>query len=218
MFLTSTLVAGAAMLLSCIQVEMYCRSEVRLAEANQFELIQVMIETDERSRCFWIKNQYLQNRQGSESNTKSLYLQFTTQPKTFAELCWTVFWNLLNSRTLSKVSWLSTPNTCLTVLGFGSLFTIQLLLSARNLTHSWGHIGNMQQVAKCVHPNIVLIFKNTAFLYLPGMDSTNMKYIRYPATYSIPTVYNCVNKMPFLPKVSSVSVTYQLSHTKTRSY
>jgi len=28
-----------------------------------------MIETDEGNRCFWIENQYLQNRQSSESNT-----------------------------------------------------------------------------------------------------------------------------------------------------
>jgi len=31
-----------------------------------------MVETDEGSKCFWIENQYLQNRQSSESNTSHI--------------------------------------------------------------------------------------------------------------------------------------------------
>jgi len=42
-------------------------------------------------------------------------------------------------------------------------------------------------MAKCVHSNTAVITK--ALLYLPGMDSTNMKWVR-PAVYSILSMYN----------------------------
>jgi len=83
------------------------------------------------------------------------------------------------ARTLSEVSWLSILSICFTVLRFGVPFIFQLLLSHRNLTSSRRNIGYMQHGLVCGKMcsilNIILKIKNRDFLYLPGMDSTDMK-------------------------------------------
>jgi len=80
------------------------------------------------------------------------------------------------ARTSSEVSWLGTLNNCRTVLRFRVPFAFKLLLPARNLTPAqdiWVICNKLH--GECVYPNTVLKIENTAILYLPGMDSTNMK-------------------------------------------
>jgi len=73
-------------------------------------------------------------------------------------------------------------------------------------------------MAKCVHSNSVCKIKSTAFLYQPGMDSTNVKNMACSIldSHSVQLIKH-VNEISFLHKLSSGSVTYQLSHTKIRN-
>jgi len=59
-------------------------------------------------------------------------------------------------------------------------------------------LGTTYCMAKCVHANTALKIKNTDFLYLPGMDSANMK--QFPCSkldsHSVQLIKHA-NEMPF---------------------
>ena len=115
------------------------------------------------------------------------------------------------ARTLSEASCLSTRSICFTVLMFGVPFTFQMLLSARNLTPNWEHIYKM-----CLIPSILKI-KNTAFLYLPGMDSTDtagvLHHTRSPQSTS--TYMKCCFFAQISKWVGCLSIlTCQVQNTK----
>jgi len=60
----------------------------------------------------------------------------------------------------------------------------------------------------------LLTLKTQLFLYLSGMDSTNMNQVPCSILGSHSTQKH-VNELLFLPKLLSESVTHKFSHTRT---
>jgi len=68
-------------------------------------------------------------------------------------------------------------------------------------------------MAKFVHPSTVLRIKTTVSLYLPAMDSINMKWMTCSILDSHSVQLRHVTEMSVLSKLTSESVTHQLSHS-----
>jgi len=99
----------------------------RPAEANQFELIQMIIERDEGSRCFWVENQYLQNRLSSESNTN--HFSYNLQR------------NLQHSLNLVRIESYSNR------IAWGIIRWLDMLMTWRTVStmQTVGHVTNFEQ-------------------------------------------------------------------------